>query len=542
MKRSLILGAVLGCLSLALAGEYLVRIDLEPPDRISELAARRVRVLALEGRCCLVLLDDRELSSLGQEFPVSLLDENPQSKLYFVVYPAPQVTVQLLAGLGDVLLTDDDALLLRTTGDNVLDLNRLQVELYRLPMQPMVLARPGMPAPDREPATASDSLIREIVAKVSADSVMATIRRLQNYYTRYVTTDSCRAAVDYALDRMRAYGCDSAFGHNYQTGYAPNGVGLKLGRLNPRRSYCLCGHIDNTSPEAPDHCPGADDNGSGAAVVLEACRVLAGYELDYTLRFLCFTGEEQGLVGSQAYCAQASARGDSILGAMNFDMVSYGLVNRDSMVVWKRTANPNCTTLANMYCANADTYTTLKYRIYTLSSGGNTSDHASFWQYGYQCIRDKEADVTPEYHLMGDTIGPYHFPDCGTNDVPLTVEAIKATVATFAKLAGVRRMTAVAEDRRAAAGWPLAQNAPNPFKGRTVIRYAAEPGAHTSVNVYSLAGSLVRCLEDKGEGRRRTVIWDGLDERGRRVAPGVYFYRLEGERTTAFRQAVLVQN
>jgi hypothetical protein len=74
----------------------------------------------------------------------------------------------------------------------------------------------------------------------------------------------------------------------------------------------------------------------------------------------------------------------------------------------------------------------------------------------------------------------------------------------------------------------LSQNYPNPFAASTTIEYnVPEPGA-VEVRVYTVAGRLVRTLgtdaERVGVGR---VIWDGTDEAGRRLAPGVYFYRVQ---------------
>jgi hypothetical protein len=456
----------------------------------------------------------------------------------FRVYPAPGFPIETLSRYGTVIAefgpSENRELLLRTDEESILELNRLPVQLVRVPNTDCTPMAPSFPAPALVPV--SDSLIQEIVDKVSAESVLATIRRLQAFRTRYVTTESCRAAVNYALGRLAAYRCDTVFTHSYQTGYAPNVIAEKRGWDNPRLIYCLCGHIDNTSEQAPNFCPGADDNASGTAVVLEACRVLADYNFAQTFRFLVFTGEEQGLVGSQAYVSQCAARGDSIVLAMNFDMVSYGLTGGDSVHVWGKTANPPCSLYAEMYCASADTYTSLRYHKYFGASLPSSSDHASFWQYGYKCIRDKESDVTPMYHTTGDTVGPLHFTGCGTNDIPMTVEAIKATVALFARLAGVRRLTPVEEQERRRSTWELGACVPNPFKSSTRIRYNAGTDVSAVVSVYDMRGGLTRRFPVRGAGE---LDWDGANQRGRSASPGVYFYRLEGKRLSDFGKVVV---
>jgi hypothetical protein len=74
----------------------------------------------------------------------------------------------------------------------------------------------------------------------------------------------------------------------------------------------------------------------------------------------------------------------------------------------------------------------------------------------------------------------------------------------------------------------LAQGIPNPFTGKTLIRYQLPRTVHVSLKVYDIAGRLVKTLvnEEKKAGYFRTQ-WDGKDNSGRRIASGVYFYRLK---------------
>jgi acetylornithine deacetylase/succinyl-diaminopimelate desuccinylase-like protein len=88
-----------------------------------------------------------------------------------------------------------------------------------------------------------------------------------------------------------------------------NVVGTKLGTTFPNQEYIVGAHFDSVSN------PGADDNGSGVALVLEAARILTQYDSAYTIRFIAFDREEQGLVGSYAYVSDHI--GDDILGMIS---------------------------------------------------------------------------------------------------------------------------------------------------------------------------------------------------------------------------------
>jgi hypothetical protein len=88
----------------------------------------------------------------------------------------------------------------------------------------------------------------------------------------------------------------------------------------------------------------------------------------------------------------------------------------------------------------------------------------------------------------------------------------------------------------------LHQNHPNPFNPATVIRYDLAEPARVTVRVYDVRGALVRVLEDRTRGiGRYEVGWDGTDERGTRVASGVYFYRLTAGRFSATRKMVVLK-
>jgi len=296
-------------------------------------------------------------------------------------------------------------------------------------------ANPAPAAARLEP----DSLVQSIVNSVSQDSISATILRLQRFVTRFSTTESNYAAVLYAEARMARYGCDTVYQHRFDTtGYfRPSVIGVKRGRLHPEMEYIICGHIDAVG-NVHDSAPGADDNASGTSVVLEACRVFAPHWFNHTVRFACFNAEEAGGVGAMQYAYEARARGDSILGVFNFDMVGYGLAGYDSVFVAGQDSGPSCADLLQQWCFATNAYTALNCRPFLCGRDSFMFyDQFWFWENGYRALLVAEVQRTLEYHGPGDTLGPYGYESCGVNNLPLCTEATKAGVAALAVLAQV---------------------------------------------------------------------------------------------------------
>lgn len=525
--RSLV-AVLLSATALVAGPELLVRVNLDTSQTADQLPL--LPVMEFDG-WCLVRADAAGLSRLSSAgFAAEPLAEVSPAALYYYVIPGPGFNRSRLAGLGEILTADAEGLVLATDESRLLALNRLPVELCAVPAEPAVPGNPPVPAA----FPVSESLIQALVDRVSADSVKASIQRLQDFYTRYSTTESLNAAVHWAQARLEAYGCDSTALETWRSGYAPNVIGVKLGRTNPRPIWVICGHIDNTSDYAPQHCPGSDDNASGTTAVLEACRAFQGIEFEQSVYFIGFTGEEQGLWGSDSFCRRAARRGDSVKAALNFDMISYGRENRDSLDVIGKTANPACAWLVDSFIANAAAYTTLKIRRRLSTNPTANSDHASFLSRGWPAFCGIERDFTPAYHTLGDTIGPLYYQYCGTNNWPLATEVTKAAVATIARFAGAYLPTGTAEPGQLP---PPRLLKVSPTVGPAPVRFAlsAPPPAGTRLEVYNPAGRLVASALAAGP----LLEWRGTDAAGRRAPAGIYLFRISGPGFAATGRAVL---
>ena len=180
--------------------------------------------------------------------------------------------------------------------------------------------------------TEVDPRIRAMMDQVDMDSLQATVQYLQDFQSRIWNSTNAFTASDWIKGRMEALGLEveqQPFYANTWMGSgqaAPNVIGIQRGTLYPD-TYVVCGsHFDSFSYEAMyggGLCPGADDNATGVASVLESARIMTQYEFEYSIVYCAFGCEEMGLYGSEAYASRCQQQGMDIIGYFNNDMNGY---------------------------------------------------------------------------------------------------------------------------------------------------------------------------------------------------------------------------
>lgn len=167
-------------------------------------------------------------------------------------------------------------------------------------------------------------------------------------------------------------------------------------------------HLDSrntgSGSTASGQAPGADDNGTGSAVLLEMARVIAANKVtfDYTVHFAWFCGEEQGLVGSGQLAARYKQQGDTIIGVFNNDMIGYKSPNYPITLSFM-------TRSATLYLNQACKEFVAEYvpGLQTGDTAACCSDQQSFYSQGFPAAGIFETPtssvVYPQYHRTGDS-------------------------------------------------------------------------------------------------------------------------------------------
>jgi peptidase M28-like protein len=202
---------------------------------------------------------------------------------------------------------------------------------------------PGRPVGGQRP----DRELRELLARVDPRRIEATIQGLVSFGTRHTLSaqdDSARgigAARDWIFNQLSGYAATSGGRMTVvkQSFVQPvasriptptvitNVIATVTGSASPSRVYVVTGHYDSRVTDVMNFtsdAPGADDDGSGVAVVFELARLLATHPPKSTVVLAAVAGEEQGLYGSAFMAKQLKAAGTDVQAMFSNDIVGTG--------------------------------------------------------------------------------------------------------------------------------------------------------------------------------------------------------------------------
>ena len=317
--------------------------------------------------------------------------------------------------------------------------------------------------------------VRQIVSRVSVDRIFGYEKSLFGFDSKHISKPGNRLAAEYLFNAYKTFGYAPEYqwfdpptqgaGAVTPSGTVPprqtaNVVATLGGTVNPELVYVISSHYDSV-----EGGPGADDDASGTAALLEAARVLAGHPLPATVKFVSTTGEESGLLGSREFVRRAVGQKLHIVGVLNNDMI--GWMNDERMDNTIRYSNAGIRDIqhgAAMLFTKLITY------------------DARYW---------KGTDAMSFYEAYGDIIGGigsypvlaspyYHQPTDAIENLnhQLIAETSKTTIATIMLLASSPSPLAHLKIDSYAGGTASVSWTPSPEKA--VVSYVVEYGPSSS--------------------------------------------------------------
>jgi Tol biopolymer transport system component len=310
--------------------------------------------------------------------------------------------------------------------------------------------------------------VKPIVSGISVSRIYDYEKALFAFDSKHISKPGNKQAAEYLFNTYQSFGYTPEYQwferQNALGGRTANVVATLKGTTNPKLIYVVSSHFDSVAIG-----PGADDDSSGTAALLETARVLAAHPQPATIVFASFTGEEAGLLGSREFVRRAVADKLRIVGALNNDMVGWANDARlDSTIRYSNAGIRDVQHAAALQFTDLITYDALYYK---------GTDAASY----YDAFGDIVGGIgsypvlsSPHYHQSHDVLENMNH--------QLIAEVAKTTAATVVLLASSpSRLTDVNVDHFSGGTATLSWR-PSPERGVTayLVSYgpASNPDAH----------------------------------------------------------------
>lgn len=267
--------------------------------------------------------------------------------------------------------------------------------------------------------------VQTLVDNVTRSSFESALTHLVSYPTRYSTSTQYTSAATWAMAQLDGYG------YSTRVEAVPVGASTSLNVIAEKNGsgiltrglILVVAHLDsvNSAGGPLSSAPGADDNASGSAGLLEIARVLRSHAAIHDIRFVLFGGEEQGLLGSRQFVTGLSAAERArIRMVINMDMIaSLNTIRPTVLLEGARLSEDVMDALADA----AATYTSL---IVQTSLRPHASDHVSFIDAAIPAVLTIEGadSANGNIHTAADTLATIHY--------DLALEILRMNVATIA--------------------------------------------------------------------------------------------------------------
>lgn len=316
--------------------------------------------------------------------------------------------------------------------------------------------------------------VRTVVADASVARVYGYEKALFDFDSKHITRPGNKLAGEYLFNTYKSFGYAPEYqwfaGRGALGGQTANVLATLEGTVNPELVYVVSSHYDSVAVG-----PGADDDTSGTAALLEAARILAKHPQPATIIFASFTGEEAGLLGSREFVRQAVASEMQLVGALNNDMIGWANDHRlDNTIRYSNAGIRDIQHGAAMHFTNLITYDALYYK---------STDAAAYYEaYGdiVGGIGSYPVLGNPHYHQSHDLLD--------TINHQLVTEVAKTTAATLMLLASSpSRLAGVTVDGFAN-GTARVSWKPSPEKGVTGYLVAYGPPANPEARQLRVQG------------------------------------------------------
>ena len=298
-----------------------------------------------------------------------------------------------------------------------------QKHLISLVVVVLVLSTFSISTALQENETSKDTIL-QILQNVNESSIITHLLQIDENGPHPTGSSNLEQLKSYYVDQFESYGLDVDLHAWSQRQYSgENIIATQQGVGQHDNIIIVCAHYDSV-PQGP----GVDDDGSGVVAILESARVLSEYQFNSTIRYVLFSGEEQGLYGSSAYAEQCFTQHDNIISVIALDGIG-SATNKTQGAFFKHLGDPNTDFVYQTSTQLIEAYPEhLPFTLLSLAHLG-ISDHQSFYEYGYASSYYFEYVLTPFYHTPEDNLEHLN-----TTYLTINTRLISTTLAKLAAL------------------------------------------------------------------------------------------------------------
>jgi hypothetical protein len=269
-----------------------------------------------------------------------------------------------------------------------------------------------------------DATVSAMVDELSTDSIRHYVEWLESYPTRFFAHDNHRQIAMDLKNKFIQIGYPDAhvdsffysadwYGTMYET-WQYNVVARIEGSSEPGKLYIMGAHYDCVVDEGNPMllAPGADDNASGVAGMLEVARVMkkSGFSPKYSIEFIAFAAEECELSGSTDYANNATNQNTNIVMMLNNDMIGYASGSDPTAWTVNIMDYQNSNALRKKAVRYGELYTTLNFK--NKNGYNKEGDSYSFYKAGFESLFFISFDDNTSYHTGNDLSGNCNYSFC----------------------------------------------------------------------------------------------------------------------------------
>jgi hypothetical protein len=281
--------------------------------------------------------------------------------------------------------------------------------------------------------------VERVVRSLDTEHYFSLVNSLESRQTRYHRSESYADAAHWARDYAHSLGYLNAHLQVYKVSKDARSLNVIIqkrgyGKEEKRRLLIVCAHMDSKNSANNNFAPGADDNASGSAAVLEIARVFAKVPTYHDIYFVLFGSEEYARRGSTMYVLRHLSDADKnrLIMALNIDMIGY--LAKDSQ---GREIDPSVTLEYSDIAPPDPSLLVRSGKIYTdlnivTSPLITNSDHLSFIRQGLPAVLVMEGSgpltTNPNIHSKDDTVDKMNF-DLGESILRMNTAFVAAVTA-----------------------------------------------------------------------------------------------------------------